>query len=267
MELNKIYNEDCLETMRRMDEGLVDVILTSPPYNKSRQQSYSEESLATRQGHYKDFNDAKSTEEYIAWTLERFVEFARVLKDNGVVCYNMNMGYGSDEIRTAELMWLVVAEVLRQGLFTMADCIVWKKRNATPNNVSPNKMTRICEFVFVFCKRGDYDTFWCNKKVVGRNSKTGQNIYDSFYNLIDAENNDGPCDIHKATYSTSLCFQLLDRYGSKGGVVYDPFMGTGTTALAAMEQQMRFLGSEISDEYVKYAESRIAMWNSEPSLF
>ena len=123
MELNKIYNEDCIETMHRMDDRSLDVILTSPPYNKSRSATYSEKSLATRQGHYKDFNDARSNEEYIQWTLERFVEFARVLKDDGTVCYNMS--YGSDEIKTAELMWMVVAEVLKQGLFTICDCIVW----------------------------------------------------------------------------------------------------------------------------------------------
>ena len=218
-----------------------------------------------RRLNYKDFNDARSNEEYIQWTLDRFAEFARVLKDDGAVCYNMS--YGSDEIRTAELMWLVVAEVLKQGLFTLGDCIVWKKKNATPNNVSPNKMTRICEFVFVFCKRDNYDTFRCNKKIIGSNSKTGQNIYDNFYNIIEAENNDGPCDIHKATYSSSLCFQLLDRYGIRGGVVYDPFMGTGTTAIAAIEQKMDFIGSEISSEYVDYANKRIGLKKSEPSLF
>lgn len=222
MELNKVYREDCLDTMRKMADASVDLVVTSPPYNKSRQASYSEASLATRQGHYKDFNDARSNGEYIAWTLERFAELARVVKDDGVVCYNMS--YGTDEPRNAELMWLVVAEVLKQGAFTLGDVIVWKKKTATPNNVSPNKLTRICEFVFVFCKRESFDTYRCGKKVVGRNSRTGQNIYENFYNLIEAENNDGACDIHKATYSSSLCFQLLDRYGVRGGMLR-PFHG------------------------------------------
>jgi len=216
MEWNKIYNEDCIDTMRRMDAESVNVILTSPPYNKSRSASYSEESLATRQGHYKDFNDARSNEEYIAWTLERFEEFGRILKDDGVVCYNLS--YSTDETWMAELMWLVVAEVIKQGIFTIADVIVWRKKTATPNNVSPNKMTRICEFVFVFCKRESFDTFHGNKKLISI-SKKGQNIYDNYYNIIEAENNDGACEIHKATYSTSLCFQLLDRYGVTGGGV------------------------------------------------
>ena len=263
MELNRIYNEDCLDTMRSMEAKSVDVILTSPPYNKSRS-SMSERALQNYEVHYKDFDDAKSNEEYIAWTMERFAEFGRILKDDGVVCYNLS--YSTDEIRMAELMWLVVAEVIKAGVFTLADAIVWKKKNATPNNVSPNKMTRICEFVFVFCKRESFDTFHGNKKLISV-SKTGQNIYENFYNIIEAENNDGACDIHKATYSTSLCFQLLDRYGVAGGVVYDPFMGTGTTAVAAIEQKMDFIGSEISADYVKYANDRIGIKQSEPSLF
>lgn len=264
MEFNIVYNEDCLDTMKRMEDGLINLIITSPPYNKSRSTSYTEKSLATYQGHYKDFNDAKSNDEYIAWTLERFAEFGRILKDNGVVCYNLS--YSTDEIRMAELMWLVVSDVIKEGTFTLADTIVWKKRNATPNNVSPNKMTRICEFIFVFCKRKSFDTFHGNKKVISV-SKKGQDIYDNYYNFIEADNNDGACEIHKATYSTQLCFQLLERYGIEGGVVYDPFMGTGTTAIAAIEQKMDFIGSEISAEYVQYANERIGIRQSELTLF
>lgn len=263
MDLNTIYNEDCIETMRRMQDRSIDIILTSPPYNKSRP-SVTERALLNHEVHYKDFDDAKSNEEYIAWTLERFSEFARILKDDGVVCYNLS--YSTDEIRMSELMWLVVAEIIRQGTFTIADTIVWKKKSAIPNNRSANKMTRICEFVFVFCKRQNFDTFHGNKPILSVSTK-GQNNYGNFYNYIEAENNDGPCEIHKATYSTSLCFQLLDRYGTIGGVVYDPFMGTGTTAIAAIEQNMDFVGSEISAEYVKYAEERIGIKQAEPSLF
>lgn len=196
--------------------------------------------------------------------MARFREFFRILKDDGVVCYNLS--YSTDEIRMAELMWLVVAEVIKAGQFTLADAIVWKKKSAIPNNRSANKMTRICEFVFVFCKRESFDTFHGNKPVLSVTPK-GQNNYGNFYNIIEAENNDGPCDIHKATYSTSLCFQLLDRYGNRGGVVYDPFMGTGTTAIAAIEQSMDFIGSEISAEYCQYANDRIGLKLSEPGLF
>lgn len=263
METNKIYQMDCLEFMRSLPDGCVDLIVTSPPYNKSRTFS-SERALLNHEIHYKDFDDAKTNEEYLAWTLERFKEFGRILKDNRVVCYNLS--YSTDEIRMAELMWLVVADVIRQGVFTLADAIVWKKKNAMPNNRSMNKMTRICEFVFVFCKRKDFDTFHANKKILSVTTK-GQANYENHYNYIEAVNNDGPCDIHKAAYSTSLCYQLIERYGTRGGVVYDPFMGTGTTALAAIEQKMGYIGTEISAEYCEYARERIKMETAQLSLF
>lgn len=263
METNIIYNEDCLNTMLNMPEKSVNIVLTSPPYNKSRA-SLSERALQNMEVHYKDFDDAKSNAEYIEWTLARFKEFGRILADDGVVAYNLS--YATDEVRMSELMWLVVAEIIKQGIFTIADTIVWKKKSAVPNNVSANKLTRICEFIFIFVKRGSFDTFHANKRVLSV-SKTGQKIYEPFYNFIAAENNDGACEIHKATYSTNMCVQVLDRYGVRGGLVYDPFMGTGTTAIAAIESDMEYIGSEISKEYCDYAEKRIKIRLSEPKMF
>ena len=263
IELNKIYCEDNMVTMSRMEDKSVQTIITSPPYNKSRA-SLTERALKNYEAHYKEFDDRKENEEYVEWILARFKEFERILKDDGVICFNMS--YSTDEIRMSELMWLVVAAVIKNTGLTTADCIVWKKKNATPNNVSPNKMTRIVEFVFIFCKRDHYDTFHCNKRLTGVSSK-GQNIYESYYNIIQAMNNDEACPIHKATFSTSLCFQLLDRYGVRGGLTYDPFMGTGTLAIAALEQKMTFVGSEISEEYVNYAEQRIKNYSKQLSLW
>lgn len=213
METNIIYNEDCLETMARMPDNSVNIILTSPPYNKSRT-SISERALQNLEIHYKDFNDAKTNEEYIAWTMARFKEFGRILADNGVVAYNLS--YATESAEKGELMWLVVSEILKEGTFALGDVIVWKKKNAVPNNTSPNKMTRICEFIFIFCKRQNYENYHSNKKLLYK-TKTGQSIFEPFTNLITAENNDGACEIHKATYSTNMCVQVLDRYGVRGG--------------------------------------------------
>ena len=98
MELNKIYNEDCIETLSKMGDKTLDLVITSPPYNKSRP-CLSERALANYEVHYKDFDDAKSNEEYIKWTLDRFAEMGRVLKDDGVICYNLS--YSTDEVRMA----------------------------------------------------------------------------------------------------------------------------------------------------------------------
>lgn len=61
-----------------------------------------------------------------------------------------------------------------------------KKKSALPNNVSHNKLTRICEFVFVFCRKNEYKTFVANKQVKSQ-SKTGQKYYENIFNFIEAK--------------------------------------------------------------------------------
>lgn len=125
-----------------------------------------------------------------------------------------------------------------------------------PNNVSKNKLTRIVEDVFVFCRKDEYKTFQCNKEVssVG---KTGQTFYKIMYNFIEAPNNDGSCILNKATYSSELCEKLLTMYANNANIVYDPFMGTGTTAVACKRLGINCFGSEISKDQVDYAYERL----------
>ena len=95
----------------------------------------------------------------------------------------------------------------------------------------------------------------------------GQQHYKNYFNFIEAPNNDGSCPIHKATYSTVLCGKLLMLYTKEGDVVYDPFMGTGTTAIACHRVNRKWIGSEISKNYCDYANKRIAAETSQLLLF
>ena len=171
MLVNRIYNEDCLETMSRF-KYKIDVILTSPPYNTSRVDSYSKNNDMYNK-RYIDFDDCKTDEDYIEWTLSIFEGFNKVLKKNGCVLYNLS--YSSEN---TYLMWLVVAEIIKRTNFVTADTIIWKKSNATPNNRSSNKLTRICEYVFVFCRKDETRTFHANKKVLSVIEKFKQNNYE-----------------------------------------------------------------------------------------
>ena len=259
MELNSIYNEDCFDTMGRMaDEGMkVDLVLTSPPYNTARSNCdfVNDTSKGRYTVRYVDFNDMKSDKEYTEWTLRLFRNFDTVLRDNGVVLYNMS--YGKN---THESFWNLISDIQRQTPFTVADHIVWKKRNAVPNTASPNKLTRICEDIFVFVRKDEYDTFTTNKKVVSYSMRTNQRNYENICNFVSAANNDGSCRIHKATYSTELCQWLLGVYAPEGSVVYDPFIGTGTTAVAClrMGKGLKYIGSEIYGDYVNFAKQRLS---------
>lgn len=87
--------------------------------------------------------------------------------------------------------------------------------------------------------------------------KTGQAAYENIFNLIEARNNDGSCPLNKATYSSELCEKLLSIYAKPGSVVYDPFMGSGTTAVACMKMGFDCIGSEISAAQCEYARNRL----------
>jgi len=259
MERNIIYTEDCLITMDKMDAGCIDAVVTSPPYNTSRKGSSLDNACANVR--YDDFNDCKTDDEYIAWTIDIFKGYDKVLKPNGVILYNLS--YSSEN---TYLMWLVIAEIMKQTNFIVADNIIWKKPTTSPNSCSPNKLTRICEYVFVFCRRNEINTFDCNKEVSSLRT-TGQIAYKNYFNFIEAKNNDGANDIHKATYSNELVRKLLLLYVKVGSVVYDSFMGTGTTAVGCIIEKIDYIGSEISGRYVEMALKRIEVYENQTSLF
>lgn len=252
MNENKIFNEDCLITMKRLDSK-VNAVITSPPYNIIRNN--------VKGRGYDIYQDDKTNDEYIDWTLSVFEGFNLILKPNGVVLYNMS--YGTEN---TTLMSLVIADLIRKSNFTLADIIVWKKQTAIPNAMSHNKLTRIVEYVYVFCRKDEFDTFQCNKNISSLR-ETGQSNYENIYNFLNAKNNDNSNDLNKATYSTELVRKLLLIYTKENDLVYDSFMGTGTTANACIIEKRKYLGSEISEEQCKYAERRLNIRISQPTLF
>lgn len=258
MEINKIYNEKCSKTLKRMieDGQKIDLILTSPPYNTGRP-SNSRRSLENHEGRYDVHLDVMTSEQYINGITSLFKKFDEVLVKNGVILWNSS--YGSDATVTTQgigLLWLSIADIIQNSPFTVADRIIWKKGSALPNNVSPNKLTRIVEDIFVFVRKDEYKTFNANKEVskVGSN---GQTFYKNYFNFFEAKNNDGTCPYNKATYSSDMCLKLFDIYAKEGMLCYDPFMGSGTTAVACKKYGMNYIGSEISENQIKFAEERL----------
>ena len=92
-------------------------------------------------------------------------------------------------------------------------------------------------------------------------------MYNNVFNFIEAPNNDENCPIHKATYSTLLCRRLLLMYTKENDIVYDPFIGTGTTAIACIKEKRNYIGSEISKRYVDWSEQRIKSETRQLTLF
>lgn len=255
---NTFYCEDCFKTIERMAKNNVKckVVITSPPYNTGKVGT-SETARKNFDGKYDIYLDTKTSEEYINWTLDLFNNLDDVLEENGVIAYNMSYGSNvtSGDPDTVNLVWLTIAEVIKNTPFMIADRIIWKKGSALPNNVSPNKLTRIVEDVFIFVRKTEYKTYYCNKPLKSK-SEVGQQFYGVLYNFIEAPNNDGSCPLNKATFSSTLVDTLLNYYAPPKSIVYDPFMGSGTTAVSCKKNGHTFIGSEISEGQCDYAENR-----------
>lgn len=241
-----IYNEDCLKTLER--DISFDAVITSPPYNSSSRPGASDRYNSRYDVHV----DKITTIEYNKWTVKYFNAIDSKLSKDGVILFNLN--YSSEN---TDGIYLTIASIIEQTPFTVMDSIVWKKKSALPNNRSPNKLTRIWENIFVIARKTEKKTFMSNKKVVSRIERTGQANYENVFNFIEAKNNDGSCKLNKATFSTDLIDQLINMYIKEGSTIYDPFMGTGTTGVSAVRNNCKYIGSEISEAQVNYANERI----------
>lgn len=243
----KIYNQSCLETMKELPEKSIDLVLTSPPYNISTKRNPGKSGTRI----YDLYDDSKTEEEYLSFTTEVFKGFEKVLVDNGVVLYNF--GYA---VENPTLPYLIISEIYNNTEFCVVDTIMWEKVCAIPHPASYNRLHRLWEFVFVLTRKSDTKTFNCYKPVT-KVSKKGQKYYKVVNNIIKAKHNDGKCDLNKATFSTDFCVELFDIYATTGYIVYDPFMGTGTTGVACKMKGYNFIGSELSAMQCDYAENRI----------
>lgn len=242
----KLYNGNCIDVMRNLikENVKVDKIITSPPYNIIRPNS-------TDRG-YDLYKDGMTNEEYINWTLKIFDCYDKILNKDGCIIYNMS--YGTEN---TEVMNLTVAEIIKNTQFTIGDILIWKKNSATPNNVSSNKMTRIVEFVYVFVRRNEFNTYKTNKRKIGERKDTKQAIYENVFNFFQAPNNDESTELNKATFSTEFVFNIIERYVLKNDIVLDNFSGTGTTIRACEIKNIKSIGIELSEKQCKYSVERI----------
>lgn len=249
-ELNHIYNENCFETINRMVENSikVDTILTSPPYNmsKKRKGGFSDS------GRYDLYKDNLEEQEYIDWTVDLFNKFETILNNQRSIIYNF-----SYSIENPSLPYKLVTEIVKNTSFDLVDTIIWKKKCGLPFPANGKRLSRNWEFVFVFVRKEEVNTYENNRRVKSVSEKTKQKYYEAIYNFVDAKNNDGKCPYNQATYSTELCDKLLDIYAQDNWIVYDPFMGSGTTAVSCKKRKLNYIGSEISQQQVEYANDRI----------
>ena len=252
-ELNHIYNEDCFQTMCKMIENniKVDTILCSPPYNMTHRKGGFADT-----GRYDVYEDWKTEEDYLKWTIDLFNKFDLILNKQRSIIYNF-----SYSIENPSLPYKLVTEIVNNTNFDIVDTIIWKKKCGLPFPANGKRLSRNWEYVFVFVRKDEVNTYENNRRIKSASAKTNQKYYEAIYNFVEAKNNDGKCPYNQATYSTELCDKLLDIYTQDNWIVYDPFMGSGTTAVSCNKRNLNYIGSEISSQQVEYANQRITQTN------
>ncbi len=248
MAMNIIYNEDCLDTMKRMPDNFIDLTITSPPYDD----------LRIYNGYSFDFQS-------VAFDL------FRVTKQGGVVVWIV----GDSTIKGSES-----GTSFRQALglkevgFNLHDTMIWRKTNPMPK-FKHKRYFDVFEYMFILSK-GQPKTF---NPLLQPNKRAGE-LYDytaklkttgkvrikKTFNINDERYKDNiwECAVaknetdHPAVFPESLIADHITSWSNEGDIVYDPFMGSGTTALAARSLGRTYIGSEISQEYCLIAEGRLS---------
>lgn len=244
--INQLFNENNVETMAKMPNSFINGIITSPPYNittKRRDVYYN--------NGYSD-SDNLTQDEYLEVRTNEFKEFSRIIKEDGVICYNISYHNENPVLPT-----LLISKIHNETDLTIADIITWKKSTSIPFQTSPTKLSRITELVYVIVKKDKLHSFITNKEVSKINEKTGQKFYKNYTNLIEAKNNDGiKCKL-KASFSEDFVEKLLNIYFPIDSIIYDPFMGIGTTARSCLKNNRKYIGSELDKEHYEISLSLI----------
>lgn len=239
---------DCIQLMKNIDDKSIDIVLTSPPYNMTKRKGGYADT-----GRYDEYVDWKTEEDYIDMIKTTFTEFDRLLKNNGVILFNF-----SYSIENPSLPYKLVSSIVADTNFELVDTILWHKKSGIPFPANKQRLCRIWEYVFVFVRKDEINTFNINKKVKSISEKTGQKYYEVFYNYIDAKNNDGKCSLNQATFSSDLVVQLLNMYSvSDDDIVLDCYAGTGTTAIGCIKCNKHYICLELSKDQCDYAIKRI----------
>lgn len=252
MEINKIYNEDCLVTMGKMSDNFIDLTITSPPYDN----------LRDYKGYSFDFESIAK-------------ELFRVTKQGGVVVWIVSDAtINGSESGTSFRQALYFKEI---G-FNIHDTMIWNKTKMPQNH---NRYEQGFEYMFIFSKgkpnvfngirdkenvefgataHASYRDKDGNVKKTSSFNKTKISKFGLRTNVwkhkpcLSKDDRNG----HPAPFPQSLISDHILSWSNDGDLVYDCFMGSGTTAKMSILNNRNWIGSEISSEYCDIANKRIS---------
>lgn len=246
--LNKIICASC-ENMKELPNNCVDLMITSPPYNVS-----------------KEYDEDLSLQEYLQLLQNVFTETYRVLVNGGRACVNIaNIGR-KPYIPLSDY----VSKIMIDIGFNMKGEIIWNKvASASPSTAwgswqsASNPILRdVHEYILVFSK-GDY-----KRERKGKENTITKEDFIQWTKSIWTMNAESAKRIgHPAPFPEELPYRLIQLYSFKEDVILDPFMGSGTTAVASLKSNRNFVGYEINKDYIDLANKRIKPLLKQNNLF
>lgn len=232
--LNKITPNDCITVMKDIENESIDLIVTSPPYNlknstgngMSHNTKTGKWATAALRNGYSNHNDCMPHEEYVKWQRECLTEMFRILKDDGAIFYNHK--------------WRVQAGLLQDRHdivkdFAVRQIIIWKRKGGI--NFNPGYFLPTYEVIYLIAKP--------NFKLAPK-----ANAYGDVWEFTQEMNNP-----HPAAFPIKLVDRIIKSTNAE--IILDPFMGSGTTAISAINHNRQFIGIDVSKAYCNYAEERI----------
>ena len=228
-----IHRGDCLEIMKAMPEESIRVIVTSPPYNIKnstgnglKNGSGGKWPKAALQNGYKGYDDCMPHDEYVSWQRDCLHAMMRLLRPDGAIFYNHK--WRVQKGRLQDRSDIVDGFPVRQIL-------IWERSGGI--NFNPGYFLPNYEVIYLITK----PDFRLAPKA---------NAVGCVWRIHQETSNP-----HPAPFPIELAARCIQSVGA--GPVLDPFMGSGTTAIAAERAGFNWIGIELSSEYVELAEERI----------
>jgi site-specific DNA-methyltransferase (adenine-specific)/modification methylase len=238
-ETNSIYNENCLDTMKRYPDDFFNFVLTSPPYNMNlriRNGKYCSRQILKEEfsNKYKNFTDNLPIEEFYELHTKILSELIRISK---IVFYNYAIVTGSKK---------AFVKIINDHVDFYKDEIVWDKGHGQPA-MQNGVLNRRTEKIVVFDKH-----YGLSRKFKKCNFDRG-----TLEDILEIPKQKRSNEINGATFPDELVRTIFSNFVKKGDTIYDPFLGRGTTCIIAKEMGINYVGSELDTEQFEQAKKNI----------
>jgi len=261
LEINRIYQGNCLEIMKEIDDKSIDLVVTSPPYFAGKE--YENKNI-TIEGY----------EEYKRLLLNTFTTCHRILKDGGHLWINIDDVHTSLKSIFKKNIVLPTHSYLimeLSKLFDYKEMILWKKIRGKHASGGSNRMlgsygrfgspgsvpiVQECEYILWFKKDGIRKDITDDKRK--KSSLTSNEFKTYGMQIWNIQPERAKRIGHPAPFPVEIPERIIKLGSFVDDIIIDPFIGSGTTAIACMKTNRNFIGIELNPEYVEIANKRIS---------